>query len=224
MELRDAIRSTPAVRRFLDEPIEDATVAAILDDARFAPSGGNRQGWRVVLVKDASQRRALRDAYVPAMRDYLAQAAASMTPFSPLNDADAQAAAIAAGDHEPDAFARGLDTVPVLLAVFAELGSLAAVDRELERYSFAGGASIYPFVWSILLAAHERGLGGVMTTVAVRAEPELLARFSAPPGVALASVVALGRPESAPSRLRRRSVSRFASIDRLDGSPLADPD
>ena len=62
-----------------------------------------------------------------------------------------------------------------------------------------------------------------MTTVAVRDEPALLERFGAPEGVALASVVALGRPVSAPTRLRRKSVSAFTSIDRLDGRALDDP-
>ena len=59
MELGEAIRTTGSVRRFTDEVIDDATVHAILDDARFAPSGGNRQGWRVVLVKDPAIRAEL---------------------------------------------------------------------------------------------------------------------------------------------------------------------
>ena len=58
MELLDALRTNPSVRDFTDEPVSDAEVAAILDDARFAPSGGNRQPWRVALVKDPALRRA----------------------------------------------------------------------------------------------------------------------------------------------------------------------
>ena len=54
MELTDALTTTPATRAFTDRRVDDATVASILDDARFAPSGGNRQGWRVVVIKDLS--------------------------------------------------------------------------------------------------------------------------------------------------------------------------
>ena len=49
----------------------------------------------------------------------------------------------------------------MLLVVLADQRYLAAVDRDLDRYAMAGGASIYPFAWSILLAAHEEDLGGV---------------------------------------------------------------
>ena len=60
-----------------------------------------------------------------------------------------------------------------VLVISADLSALAATDRDLGRYTITGGASIYPFVWSILLAAHDRGLGGVMTTVATRKEHEV---------------------------------------------------
>jgi nitroreductase len=59
MDLRDAIRTNGTVRNFTDEPVDDATIASILDDARFAPSGGNRQPWRVAVVDDRTLRREL---------------------------------------------------------------------------------------------------------------------------------------------------------------------
>ncbi len=52
MELTEALRGTGAARDFTAQAVEDLVVAAILDDARFAPSGGNRQPWRVAVVKD----------------------------------------------------------------------------------------------------------------------------------------------------------------------------
>ena len=72
MELLDALRGTAAIREFTDEPVSDATVYRILDSARFAPSGGNKQGWRVVVVKDPEIRKGMRDLYQPGWRDYLA--------------------------------------------------------------------------------------------------------------------------------------------------------
>ena len=57
---------------------------------------------------------------------------------------------------------------------------MATIDRDLPRYTFVGGASIYPFVWSLLLAARTEGLGGVTTTVAIRREADVKALFDIP--------------------------------------------
>ena len=57
-----------------------------------------------------------------------------------------------------------------------------------------GGASIYPFAWSILLAAHGVGLGGVITTMVVASEGEVCDLLGIPPGWAVAGAVALGYP------------------------------
>ena len=56
MDLDEALRTTSAVREFTDTPVADDVVTAILDTARFAPNGGNRQAWRVILVKDGDHR------------------------------------------------------------------------------------------------------------------------------------------------------------------------
>ena len=52
MEIISTLRTTGATRTFTDDPVPDAAVHQLLDDARFAPSGGNRQPWRVAVVKD----------------------------------------------------------------------------------------------------------------------------------------------------------------------------
>ena len=61
MELFDVMRTTFAAREFTDDPISDATLYKILEAARFAPSGGNRQGWYVIVVRDRASREALAD-------------------------------------------------------------------------------------------------------------------------------------------------------------------
>ncbi|GAA0962863.1 nitroreductase family protein [Actinocorallia libanotica] len=226
MELLEALRGTAAIREFTDEPVSDATVHRILDTARFAPSGGNKQGWRVVVVKDPAVRAGMRDLYLPGWRDYRALGEAGLRAWSPLADREAEAAALArepADDHRAE-FARHLDEVPVMLAVFADLNELAAVDRDHDRYTFAGGASVYPFVWNLLLAAREEGLGGVMTTIHIREEEGVRELLKAPEGVALASVVFLGHPVRRPTRLRRTPVAEFATFDSFDGSPVTPPD
>src|SRR3982751_6865711 len=64
-DLIETLRTTGAVRDFLPDPVDDVVVARILDAARFAPSGGNGQGWHVVVVQDAAKRARLRDLYLP---------------------------------------------------------------------------------------------------------------------------------------------------------------
>lgn len=228
MDLIGTLRSTGAVREFTDEPVTDDTVARILDNARFAPSGANAQAWHVVLVKDPALRRALRDLYLPGWRDYLAMGAAGLRPWAPVNDpADEQAALDSAPEQITEAagqgFAGQLDRVPVLLVVFADLAALAAVDRDLDRYSFAGGASVYPFAWSILLAARAEGLGGVLTTMLVQREDEVRRLLGAPDGWALAAAIVLGHPVRAARRLRRAPVESFATIDRVGGDAVQPP-
>ncbi len=222
MDLIETLRTTGAIRDFRPEPVADDVVHRILDNARFAPSGGNRQGWRVVVVKDQAVRLALRDLYLPTWYEYLAQRAVGLTPWAPVTDREAEARAIAAaGDMQAgDGFAEHLHEVPVLLVVLADLRALAAVDRDLPRYTFAGGASIYPFVWNVLLAAREEGLGGVITTMAIGREDEVKALLGVPDELAVAAVVALGHPVHQPRRLTRSPVDAFTTVDRFTGQPF----
>ena len=236
MDLIDTLRSTGAVREFTDQPVDDAAVARILDTARFAPSGANAQAWRVVVVKDPAVRTRLRDLYLPGWANYLTMSAAGLRPWAPVNDPRAEAAALAVASEQAAALAVAseqaaapavagglaahLDEAPVLLALFADLSALAAVDRDLDRYSFAGGASIYPFAWNVLLAARAEGLGGVITTMLIREEGAVKELLGAPDPLALAAVIALGHPVRQPRRLQRRPVPAFTTVDRVDGTPF----
>ncbi len=221
MELNEALRTTGAVRDFTDRPVDDAVLARVLDTARFAPSGSNAQAWRVVVVKDPANRRRLRDCYLQGSLDYLALAAAGLRPWAPTNDRDAEARALAVGNAAAaGSFAEKFDEVPVLLALFADLSQLAAIDRDANRYTFAAGASIYPFAWNVLLAGRDEGLGGVITTIAIRAEEQVKTILGAVDPLALAAVIALGYPVRQPRRLRRAPVSSFVTVDSIDGPVL----
>jgi nitroreductase len=224
VDLTEALRTTGAVREFTDEPVDDVTIHRLLDTARFAPNGGNRQAWRVVVVQDPGVRRVLRDLYLPGWYEYLAQSTAGLTPWAVVTDREAERRAVgdAVGIAEsaargPGGFAEHLDEVPVLLVLLADFTRLATVDRDLDRYTMVGGASIYPFAWSILLAARDLGLAGVMTTMVVREEPEVKRLLGVPDTHAVAGMLALGRPVHQPTRLRRGPVEEFATVDRFDG-------
>lgn len=114
-----------------------------------------------------------------------------------------------------------IDTVPVVLAVAADMRDVAIMDGALDRPALTGGASIYPFCWSVLLAARSRGIGGVLTTFLSNAEPQAGALLGLPVDHALAATMFLGRIERFPTRLRRRDSATFVTVDRFDGPPLA---
>ena len=231
MDLIETLRSTGAVRDFEPDPVDDAVLYRVLDTARFAPSGGNRQGWRVIVVKDPEKRRALRDLYLTGWYEYLAMSRAGLVPWAPVTDRAAEAeaaerapelaeqAASRAAAGSPG-MAEALDLAPAVLVLVADLTALAAIDRDHDRYTFAGGASIYPFAWNLLLAARAEGLGGVITTMAIRREAEMRRLFSLPETSAVAAVVILGRPVAAARRLRRLPVEEFTWVDRYEGAPF----
>ena len=183
MDLIQTLRSTGSVREFTDQPVPDEVVSRILETPGSPPAAPTpRPG--VVLVKSPDLRGALRDLYLPGWRDYLAMGAAGLRPWAPTNDPAAEQAALAAVPEAVAAaagqgFAAALDRVPVLLVVFADHRAGRGRPRR-TRYTFAGGASIYPFVWNILLAARAEGLGGVLTTMSIREEESVRGLLGAP--------------------------------------------
>jgi nitroreductase len=229
MDLISTLRTTGAIREFTDEAVTDEQLHRILDTARFAPNGGNAQSWRVVVVKDREQRVGLRDLYLHGWRLYLAQVMAGLRPWAPVTDREAERTAIAGAEAEiaagtrrdVGAFAERLDEVPALLVLLADLRLLAAVDRDLGRYTMIGGAAVYPFAWSILLAARSEGIGGVITTMPVYREPDVKALLGVPDEFAVAAVIALGHPVHQPTKLRRKPVAEFATVDRFDGEAFS---
>jgi nitroreductase len=218
------MRSTPATREFTDEAVPDEVLYSILEVARFAPSGGNRQGWHVVVLKDPVRRARIRDLYVVAWREYIAHVAEGLVPFAPLDRGRWTGPAIdldeARATPAPMQFSDHLDRVPVLLVLVVELAALAVMDNGLDRQSIVGGASVYPFAHNILLAARDAGLGGVLTTVLCREESAVGQVLGIADGHAVAGLVALGHPVKLITRLRRESVEGFTTIDRVDGPPF----
>jgi nitroreductase len=220
MELTEAMRTTFACREFTDEPVSDEVLHRILDVARFAPSGGNRQGGHVVVVRDPAVRRRLGELVQPTLRVYAAQAAAGETPFNSVHPTaiDVEAALRTPTDILP--MFDHLDEVPVVLVVTVDLAKVASVDKDLDRVGLDTGASIYPLVWNILLAARAEGLGGVLTTLIGPAEADVQALLGLPDSHAIAALIPLGRPVKQLTRLRRRPVEDFVTVDRFDGMPL----
>jgi nitroreductase len=217
MDLFDAMRCAPTSRRFTADPVSEHAIHRALDAARFAPSGGNRQGWRVVVVRDPKRRAALRDLYLPHWRAYMDMTGGTEM----LADPDGFDSARVRMVRRANEYAEGLAEVPVHLVVGVRLEDLAVTDAGLPRQSIVGGASIYPFVQNLLLALRAEGLGAAMTTLLVPAEAEVKKLLAIPEEVALAAHVGVGHREDPwPGRLARRPVQEFAFAERY-GAPLA---
>ena len=216
------MRTTFAAREFTDEPVDDATLHRILDAARFAPSGGNRQGWHVIVVRDADKRRAIVELITPTIRRYMAQAARGENPWNTIVPSQVDDAQVAATEV-PDWLTQNVLRAPLLLLIAVDLRVVASFDAELPRVGVISGASIYPFVWNILLAARNEGLGGALTTFLAPAEAEARALFGLPEGFAVAAVLPIGKPVKQLTKLKRKPVEDFATIDTYAGPRLRQP-
>ena len=218
MDLRDVMRTTASVRAFTDERVAPEVLHQILDDARFAGSGGNQQGWHVTIVRDPDLRRHLADLSAGVWSRYLAEAHAGYRSFNPIDRAPAD---VPIPDGLPDhPMLSAIEDVPELLVVTVDLRTLAVMDRDLDRFSIIGGGSIYPFVQNILLGARNVGLGAVLTTFLAAEEPAAAPLIGLPDGHAIVALVGLGHPEHQPTKLKRRPVESFTTIDRIDGDPF----
>jgi nitroreductase len=216
VDLYDAMRCAPTTRRFKSDAVPHETLVRVLDNARFAPSGGNRQGWRVVVVQDPERRRALRDLYLPGWREYMRQTGGAQV----LAEPDAFDQATVRRVRGANDYAEGLADVPVHLVIGVRLPDLAVTDARLPRQSIVGGASIYPFAQNLLLALRAEGLGGALTTLLVPAEAEVRRLLELPEEIALAAHIGVGhRADPWPAKLSRRAVEEFAFAERY-GSPL----
>ena len=219
MELYDVMRSTFAARDFTGDPLPNDTLFRILDNARFAPSGGNRQGWRVFVVRDRRAREALAALSAPAARRYAAQVQAGENPWNTIDPT-----AVDAGTIErtpvPARLTEPFLRAAVILVVCVDLRVVASTDQGLARVGVVSGASIYPFAWNILLAARHEGFGGTITTLAVAQEPKVQELLGIPRHVAVCAIMPLGRPTKQLTTLKRRAVPEFATLERWGGPPL----
>ncbi len=219
MDLYEVMHTTFAARDFTDEPVSDAVIRRILDHARFAPSGGNRQGWKVIVVRDDATRKALGPLIRPTMQRYMAQVQAGEAPWNTINPTRLSQDEISRVEP-PQGLINKLTNAPVLLLVFVDLSMVASFDSQLDRVGVISGASVYPFVWNILLAARNEGLGGTLTTFAVGKESEVQKLLGVPSHVAMAAMIPLGKPVKQLSRLKRKQVDEFAMLERWGGDQL----
>ena len=216
MEHDEVLRTTFAARQYTNDPVSDETLYRLLDQARFAPSGGNRQGWRVLVIKDTARRKALREIMAPTIRQYKAQALAGETPFNALKPSQVPQTVIDATSTEFPLIDQ-LEQAPALLVICVDLHAVSSMDKDLDRVGLISGPSIYPFAWNILTAARNEGLGGVLTTFLANQEPQAKLLLELPDHVAVAAMLAIGKPVKQLTRLKRARVETFTTIDSFKG-------
>lgn len=204
MDLYETMRTAATTRLFdTDAPVDDEVLERILDSARFAPNGGNRQGWRVVVVRDPQLRARLAELYRDPWARYLREHHGREVPD--------------VSETPLDRFVESLGDIGVHVLFWVRLDALALTDAALDRVSIVGGASVYPFVQNFLLGCRNEGLGAAMTTMLVSNEPAVRELVGAPEDFALACHVPVGWPAGPmPQRLRRAPVEEFVCRDRFD--------
>jgi nitroreductase len=219
MELYDVMRTTFSAREYTGEEIPDELIYELIENARFAPSGGNRQGNRVIVVRDPATREALAMLAEPAAKRYMAQTKAGESPWNAVTQTSITAAEIEA-TPAPGILVNSFRDASAVLVFVVDLKVVASMDQDLDRIGIISGASIYPFVWNVLLGARQAGFGGTITTLAVAREGEVQMLLNIPVDFAVAAVVPLGKPVKQLNKLRRNAVAEIASRERFDGAAL----
>jgi nitroreductase len=209
IELYEAMRTLRAVRRLRPDPIPDDVLRRVLEATTWAPTGGNRQAWRVVVVKDQLRKQRIGGLYkriaVPFMQSYSGRLAAL-----PEGERAKTERMLPSGVYLAEHFGEA----PVLCIFCFDPDGLAVTDADLSRVSVVGGGSIYPAVQNLLLACRAEGLGCVLTTLLCKAETEVKEILGIPPRWGTAAAVPLGYPQlRGHGPISRRPVEEMAFTD-----------
>ena len=205
MEFFEAVTTQRAIRHFRPDPVPDAVLRQILDAAICAPSGGNRQSWSFLVIRDPQTRARLGELYrecfaelqkAPYYRD-----AASAPPDSAAGRLMASARHMVEHFHE----------TPVMI--------LACIATDGGAPTLTTGSSIYPAVQNILLAARALGIGTCLTTIHRFRDQPLKEMLGIPADVETAALIPLGYPLRKFGRPPRRPVAEVTFAERWGQAP-----
>jgi nitroreductase len=237
MELTEVMRTTGHCRFYRPDPVPDEVFYRAIEAARFAPQGGNRQGVRFVIVRDAERKRRLGELYLPEWKqvyDAVRSGAASISSDSGVEKTTRLGFSnVERQLRETNEFAERFGEHPAIVVVCVDPAETHPTDVDLDRLSIVGGASVYPMAQNFLLALRDLGVATAFTTLLVAREPEVRELLDIPEQFITACHIVAGYPARGfPTRLRRRAVEEIAFVDRF-GEPLrakvhsadgADPD
>lgn len=200
-DLWTAMSTARAIRRYTDEPVDDAVLMRCLEAATWAPTGGNFQAWRFVILQSPEQRAAVARAAAHAL-EVIEPVYGMVRP--------------AADDHSTKARSNR-----ATYEFHDRAGEFASVLFTYRHYPTASdllqGGSIYPAVQNFLLAARAQGLGACPTSWAsYGGEAEIRESVAVPDNWMLAAHVVVGWPRGRHGPLRRHRVDEVVSFDRWD--------
>jgi nitroreductase len=212
MDVIDAIKTTGACRHFKPDPVPDDVLERLFDAARHGPQGGNRQPVRYIVVRDPQLKKTLSEWYLQYWNRVLEMAARGEYRATPRM--------LSGATHMANHFAE----IPVLVVVCAVFGDLTRTDADLDRPGVVGGASIYPSVQNLMLAARNEGLGTTLTTILCAFEPQVRELLGIPAELITCATIALGYPERPlPKKLSRAPVASMVFSEHY-GTPLFPPE
>ena len=207
-DLYALLSTTRSIRRISDAPVSEEVLLRIMQAAVWAPSGGNRQPWRIIAVRDRLIKEKIGRLYAAEWEQYVEYNVAKFDGHPPAVVAQVREA-YSGGTR----VAETLADVPVLAMFVHDPSALYVTDADLGRHPVVGGASLYPAVQNFLLAARAEGLGGVLTTLVCNRETELRDILKFPTGWGVHAMVPLGYPKGNHGPITRASVEDMTSID-----------
>lgn len=187
------------IRRFNDEPVDDATIARCLQAATWAPNGANAQMWRFVVLRSPEMRAVVGDA-----------AARALSIIEPV---------YGMARPDPGDDSRRARTYRATYEIHDRAGEFTSVLFALQNListpDLLAGGSIFPAVQNFLLAARAQGLGACLTSWASYGGEEALREaIGIPEDWNLAAHVVVGWPRGRHGPLRRHPASQVTYLDR----------
>jgi nitroreductase len=199
-DLWTVMSTASAVRRYTDDPVDDETLGRCLRAATWAPSGGNQQPWRFVVLRSEQARNVITAAAHRTWDELRAFYKVSV----PDDGADPKARVLQAmAEH-----ARVGGQAPGLI--------LFCVQPQAGATDLQQGGSIFPAVQNFLLAARAQGLGAAITLWHRFCEADLRSLIGIPDDWVLATLVTVGWPRGGHHSVRRKPVTDVAVVDRWD--------
>ena len=168
----DAIYTQRAIRHLKPDPVPRETIERLIEAGTKAPSGGNSQGWKFIVITDLETKSAIAEYYLQAWE----MAYGNQHPSPPNIQSHVRSSA--------DYLARNMADMPVLL--------MACIHHDGSPSTITRGSSIYPAVQNILLAARALGLGSAITTLHKRYEKEIKDLLGIPDNVETAALLPIG--------------------------------
>ncbi len=206
--LLEGITNTRAIRRYKDEPVAAQDLRDMLFAATRAPSGSNRQPFRFVVLTD-SEKAMQAKALIKQGAESVWRAKRTNDQYDQRSGADS-ASPKARMAKTMDSYVDNFDKVPALI--------LPCLVRYREPTPMEG-ASVYPAVQNLLLAARALGYGGVITGFHHMVEAELKALLDIPEEVFVSCTVTIGKPQGRHGPVRRRPMNELVYGDAWNTAP-----